>query len=86
MPLKKYFNDEDRYQAMRESRHKYYLKKKEDEEYKQKSMDYHKKYHENNKEKRKEYRLKYYYNNKDKENENRKLLRIRNKEKNKIVN
>jgi len=48
---RKYSNDEQRYQAIREYQHKHYLKIKDTEKYKETMKKIQKKYYENNREK-----------------------------------
>jgi len=49
--MRKYITDEERYQALRNYRHNYYLRKKEDKEWVDNHRNEFKKYYENNKEK-----------------------------------
>src|SRR4030067_290755 len=49
---RKYKTDEERQEALRQYRHKYYQKKREDKEWMEKKREYDKKYNEENKEKR----------------------------------
>jgi len=70
---RKYKTDEERYQALREYHHKYYLRKKEDKEYVEYFKNYCKEYYENNKEKCKEYKRNYYIANRDREREKKRI-------------
>jgi len=47
---RKYKTDEERYQALREYRHNYYLRVKDTEKFKKYMKEQHKKYYEENKE------------------------------------